>query len=348
MRLPVALNAARFIVMIAVFVFIWITIGMVYVDRFFPPFECLAPYLTPWKGLDSIPADTGLTERLAIMEGLLNASTRVSTYAFFAMVGSFALFSGYLTFVYQQRQRRTQENRLLVLKNQEIARRNEFIRYISATIGHEFKNNLGRIKRRMDLLPDLPPEAAGRMHETFDKLFADIEIFKKIADEREAGLIDFRRVDLKEMLSTLARQYNDMADIVFSDTANHMQPIIFASRTLLRTVFENILDNAVRYKTPEQEKAKIVLSCSMDVDGSRRYVSLSFRDEGLGMDEQQADRCFYASKRSGEGWGRGLYYAKYVVGLHAGKIRVGKEYTKKGQGTEIIVNLPFIEEALDV
>jgi signal transduction histidine kinase len=68
------------------------------------------------------------------------------------------------------------------------------------------------------------------------------------------------------------------------------------------------------------------------------------------MDEQQADRCFYMGKGggSGEGWGRGLYYAKYVVGLHAGKIRIGKEYTKPGVGTEIIINLPFVEESLHV
>ena len=46
--------------------------------------------------------------------------------------------------------------------------------------------------------------------------------------------------------------------------------------------------------------------------------------------------------------GRGLYFAKYVVGLHAGKIRIGKEYTARGRGTEIIINLPFVEEALDV
>ncbi|MDH4231845.1 MAG: hypothetical protein OEW04_07415, partial [Nitrospirota bacterium] len=67
-----------------------------------------------------------------------------------------------------------------------------------------------------------------------------------------------------------------------------------------------------------------------------------------GMDEQEADRCFYKGKGSREGWGQGLYFVKYVIGLHAGKIRVGKEYTAPGVGTEIIINLPFVEEALDV
>jgi sensor histidine kinase regulating citrate/malate metabolism len=86
----------------------------------------------------------------------------------------------------------------------------------------------------------------------------------------------------------------------------------------------------------------------MDRDGSRRYLSLSIRDEGVGMDEQQADHCFYQGKGMGESWGQGLYFAKYVVGLHAGKIRIGKEYTAPGVGTEIIINFPFVEEAPDV
>jgi sensor histidine kinase regulating citrate/malate metabolism len=74
-------------------------------------------------------------------------------------------------------------------------------------------------------------------------------------------------------------------------------------------------------------------------------VTVSVRDEGVGMDEQHADVCFYKGKGTGESWGQGLYFAKYVVGLHAGKIRIGKEYTAPGTGTEIIINLPFVEEA---
>jgi sensor histidine kinase regulating citrate/malate metabolism len=66
------------------------------------------------------------------------------------------------------------------------------------------------------------------------------------------------------------------------------------------------------------------------------------------MDEEEADRCFYKGTSSQEGWGQGLYFVKYVIGLHAGKIRVGKEYTAPGVGTEIIINLPFVEEAFDV
>lgn len=336
----------RVLSLTALMVFIWIVLGMVYTDRFFPPFERLELLLMPWKGLFTIPLEGSTDKRLSFLQELLDASNRVAQYSFASMIAAFAFLSIYLSVVYQQKQRRARENMLLVLKNQEIARRNEFIRYISATISHEFKNNLGRIKRRIDLLPALPREAQERIDDNLDKLFADIEIFKKISDGREAGLVEFERVDLRTLLEGIATHYADFVDLSLQKSA--LMPMIYASPPLLKTVFENLIDNAIKYKKPGQARASVGVSCSLDEDGGRRYVAISFRDDGKGMDEQQADLCFYKGRTTGEGWGQGLYYAKYVIGLHAGKIRIGKEYTAPGIGTEVIIKLPFVEEAQHV
>jgi signal transduction histidine kinase len=323
---------------------VWLALGMVYLDRFPQPLAQMELVLMPWKR--PVPAEANIDQRLALMQDQLNASTRVSTYAFGAMVVSFTALIVYLSILYQQKQRRARENMLLILKNQEIARRNEFIRYISATIGHEFKNNLGRIKRRIDLLPELSRDARERIDDNMEKLFADIDIFKKISDEREAALVEFKNIDLRGMLRSLSAQYADLARITFREDVAF--PLIYAAPILVRTVFENVFDNAVKYKKPDHPTAHILVSCATDQDGSRRYATISIRDEGIGMDERQADGCFYKGKGVGENWGQGLYFAKYVVGLHAGRIRVGKEYTALGRGTEIIINLPFVEEQLDV
>lgn len=344
-----ALNVFRCFLMGGVMVFVWLILGMVYFERFLPPFNRLVPYIMPWKEIYLIPQAADIPARMAFMQKLLDASNRVTEAAFITVVASFALLSAYMTYVYQQRLKRMEENRMLLIKNQEISRRNEFIRYISATIGHEFKNNLGRIKRRLDLVGALPEEVREKVGTNFDKLFADIDIFKKIADEREAGLIDFKRVDLQKMLSEMAGQYSDLAEVSFRPVSpGTAHTAIFAAQALLRTVFENLMDNAIRYKKPGQEKARIELSCGMDADGSRRYVTISFKDEGIGMTEEQSDQCFYKRTVTGEGWGEGLYFVKYVIGLHAGKIRVGKEYTAPDVGTEIIINLPYVEEAINV
>jgi signal transduction histidine kinase len=334
----------RYLLILATTGFIWLLLGMVYLDRFVSPFDRLIPWLMPWRASDSGAGTSTMEGSLAIMQSQLDSSRTVAHYAFFTMIIAFALLCIYFTLVYQQKQRRTRENELLSLKNQEIARRNEFIRYISATIGHEFKNNLGRIKRRIDLIQGLPRDVTARLNDNMEKLFADIDIFKKISDEREAGLINFEKVNLKELIVGLTGQYGDLADFSIMDETS--PPAIFASQTLLRTVFENLIDNAVKYKKQEQERARIIISFSQDTDGNRRYVTLFFRDEGIGMDEQEADRCFYKSKGSDGGWGQGLYFAKYVVGLHAGKIKVGRDHTASGKGTEIIINLPYVEEEL--
>src|SRR3990172_3118289 len=324
-------NKVRILALTALMVSIWLVLGMVYLDRFIPPFD----RLMPWKGLGSIPLEAGIGRRMSIMQDLLDASNRVAYYSLVTMIVSFAAFSIYLSIVYQQKQRRARENMFLVLKNQEIARRNEFIRYISATIGHEFKNNLGRIKRRIDLLPGLPREATERIDDNLNKIFADIDIFKKISDEREAGLIDFQNTNLKGMIRDLIIQYSDLAEITIHETM--AMPMIYAAPPLLKTVFENVIDNSIKYKKPDQPRARVLVSCSMDMDGTRLYLTLSLRDEGIGMDEQQADLCFYQGRGIGESWGQGLYFVKYVVGLHAGKIRIGKEYTAPGVGTEILI-----------
>ncbi|NTW57727.1 MAG: HAMP domain-containing histidine kinase [Nitrospirae bacterium] len=334
----------RILALTAMLLLIWSVGVMAYMQRFIPPFERLELWLMPWKA--ELPAEASLDQRLSLMQDQLSASSRVAFYAFITMVSSFAAFIMYLSIVYQQKQRRARENMILVLKNQEIARRNEFIRYISATIGHEFKNNLGRIKRRIDLLPDIPQDSKERIDDNLDKLFADIDIFKKISDEREASLVEFQNVDLKALLRELAIQYNDLADISMDESAT--VPMIYAAPPLLKTVFENLFDNAVKYKKSDQPRARVLVSCAMDRDRGRRYVTVAVRDDGQGMDEQRADLCFYKGKGAGESWGQGLYFVKYIVGLHAGRIRIGKEYTAPGRGTEIIINLPFVEETPDV
>jgi signal transduction histidine kinase len=336
---------SRYVIALVALVIVWLLVVMVFNDRFIPPFDGLLPVLMPWK--ISFTSGGGVAERLEAMQLQLEATKLVARASSVVMLASFALFSGYLALIYQQKQRRLRENRLLQMKNQEIARRNEFIRYISATIGHEFKNNLARIKRRFDLMSDLSPEIKKNVYGNFDKLFSDIDIFKKIADEREAGLVTFEKVNLVALLKEIAEDYKEQADITFDEKG--WAPEIFAATPLIKTVFDNIIDNSVKYKKENQPLALISVSLSMDKDDKRKYVVLSFRDQGIGMDEETAGLCFYKSGRSKEGWGQGMYFSKYVIGLHAGKIRVGQENTEHDLGTEILIHLPYVvEEAENV
>jgi len=336
-----------YIMAVTVLIIIWSFVMMIINDNIIPPFDRLLSFLMLHNCSFADFADRDFGNSLLLTKEHFNASRNLASIAWNVMIGSaFALFIGYLFLIYKEDQRQLHENRLLRLKNQEISFRNEFIRYISATIGHEFKNNLARIKRRFVLLKGLPPLITESIYGNFDKLFADIEIFKKIADESEAGLVNFEKANLNTLLNEIAYNYKELATISFCN--NNQSVFVFTALPLLKTVFENIIDNAVKYKKDEQLLARIVISLSMDSDEKRRYIVLSFNDEGIGMDEQTADQCFYKTLSSKGGWGKGMYFSKYVVGLHAGKIKVGKENTGLGVGTEIIIHLPYIVETENV
>ena len=173
------MHTLRQFFILSVMGFVWFVLGMVYTERFVPPFTLVGKWLAPWRQLYEPTAEPGLQGRLAHMEVLLDRSIFTSNLGLLLMGLSFVTLVLYATSIFQQKQRRLRENELLTMKNREIARRNEFIRFISATIGHEFKNNLGRIKRRLDLV-DLSPGTRERIDDNLLKLFSDIDIFKKI------------------------------------------------------------------------------------------------------------------------------------------------------------------------
>src|SRR5512135_3128785 len=94
----------RGLVLTALLIVLWLILGMVFLEHFIPPFDRLEPWLMPWKGL--IPQGATLDRRLYLMQGQLDASSRVAHYALVIMIASFAALSMYLSVVYQQKQRR--------------------------------------------------------------------------------------------------------------------------------------------------------------------------------------------------------------------------------------------------
>jgi hypothetical protein len=128
--IPVFFRIIRYLAVVLVMLLVWTVFLMVYFEWFVPPFNLLIPVLTPWKMMFLAPAQTTLEGRLSFMQELLDDSRIIASTSFVVMAISFMTLSGYAIFIYQQRQRRSRENELLQIKNREIARRNEFIRYI--------------------------------------------------------------------------------------------------------------------------------------------------------------------------------------------------------------------------
>lgn len=114
-------------------------------------------------------------------------------------------------------------------------------------------------------------------------------------------------------------------------------PPILADREALFSVFNNLIDNAVKY-TPEGGRA------SVRGEGRAGEVVVAIRDTGIGMSAEEQTKIFEEFYRVSNkftakvpGTGLGLSLVKRLVALHQGSVRVSSE---PGKGSTFTVVLP--------
>jgi signal transduction histidine kinase len=102
----------------------------------------------------------------------------------------------------------------------------------------------------------------------------------------------------------------------------------------------NLLTNAVKYSDKQKP---VVISCSAD----DRQVTISIKDEGIGINPSDQERIFDRFHRAGNpnpetkfvsGFGIGLYLSREIVFLHGGNIWVESE---PGAGSTFSFSIPL-------
>jgi signal transduction histidine kinase len=116
---------------------------------------------------------------------------------------------------------------------------------------------------------------------------------------------------------------------------------IYGDPSLLNTVWDNLLVNAIKYNKPDGK-----IEIKLEKNGN--VVVIKVADTGLGMSEKDIERIyerFYridsARSRDIEGTGLGLSIVLMIVTLHGGQIHVT---SKEMKGTLFTVELPLHDE----
>ena len=113
-------------------------------------------------------------------------------------------------------------------------------------------------------------------------------------------------------------------------------PTIRADIVQMSRLFQNLMGNAIKFHG--KETPNIHISAERDANG----WTFSVRDNGIGIDPQNAERIFAVFQRlhtKGEypGTGIGLAICKRIVERHGGKIWVKPE---KGKGATFCFTIP--------
>ncbi len=165
------------------------------------------------------------------------------------------------------------------------------------------------------------------------RMIEDILLYSEL-DNPEKG---FERVDLNEVLSIVLEYLEEKIKETGAEiTSNTLPKNIFAIRTYMISIFQNLISNALKYR---QKNVKPVIQISSS-EQEEDYL-ISVKDNGIGIKKQHHESIFQLFKRLSEseeningdvthGSGIGLSFCKKIVELHRGTIYLESEY---GKGT---------------
>ena len=226
----------------------------------------------------------------------------------------------------------------------ELAAYEELRAGFTAAVSHELRTPLARLLALLESaeLPDADPleliEQARAEVELVRELIDDVLFLSELETGREVvslGSTPVRTV-LDEVQAKLAERAEraDVRIVVDGDPALEL-PL---RPRMLRTVVENLAENALRYAGPRS-----MLSLSIARDGDS--VVLRAVDDGAGVTDADLPRLFerfYRADRAraSRGTGLGLAIVKHVVGAAGGAVEARN---LPGGGLEVRCVLPLAE-----
>ena len=164
--------------------------------------------------------------------------------------------------------------------------------------------------------------------------------------DRKKAVLKKRKIDLNEMVENIGNSFTLRVEHTGGKVYTQIEAVestIYVDEMHFQNVIFNLLDNAVKYRKPEEPLNVYLRTWN---DGDR--VCISVRDTGLGIKKENLKKIFEKFYRvhtgnvhDVKGFGLGLAYVKKMVDLHEGDIKVDSQY---GKGTTFTIRLPYINE----
>ena len=172
------------------------------------------------------------------------------------------------------------------------------------------------------------------------QLLHDLLDFSRVATRLEP----FKKIDLVKIVREAADVFEaSVKETGFQIVIENM-PAIEADETQMLGLFQNLIGNALKFRSSETPRIKIYGKLDR-----KRTCEIFVNDNGIGFDPKFAERIFKPFQRlhgrsEYDGTGMGLAICRKIVERHGGSIRAESE---PGKGSTFIIRLPVKQDRLE-
>lgn len=222
-----------------------------------------------------------------------------------------------------ERKRREQELRHL---NTQLADSNAELERFASVASHDLRSPLTAVRGFLDLVlahgGDLPGDTyewLERAHHNTKHLAETVDALLELARVGHQPL-STEPVDLHAVIDDAAEVLRPQLDDADAHLDVQQLPTVQADRTQLRLVFQNLLANALKFRSPQRPLAITISATERD-----STWELHLQDNGDGFDPDDAEMIFepFARTTSGQradGAGIGLATCRRIITRHGGSI----------------------------
>ncbi len=222
----------------------------------------------------------------------------------------------------------------------EMAEKEDFLRAVSHDLNAPLRNIAGMATmittQWQSQLPEEVVARLGRIQANVDvqsSLISELLELSRIRTRPERRCV----VELELMMAELGVSFEyELQARGIELVICRPLPALFVEKNRFRQVFQNLIDNAIKYMD-RPTGGRIEIACCLE-DGCYR---LTVADNGPGIRIEDQQRIFHVFRRAGNsrvpGRGVGLALVKSVVANHAGQITVASH---PGQGATFTIHLP--------
>lgn len=239
---------------------------------------------------------------------------------------------------------------LVLLHDVTGIRRTERVRRdFVANVSHEFRTPITAVKGFVETLLEgaLDDKETAREFlkivakhmDRLNELISGLLCLSRIEKETEIGEIAMQTGNIKEVIDSALENFKSQAEQKNIELKTEGPSEVQAefNRALMEQAVSNLLSNALKYSAPQS-------TVEVGIAASDRELSISVKDNGIGIEEERLPRIFERFYRIDKnrnrglgGTGLGLAIVKHIALAHRGRVEVESVY---GKGSVFRIIIP--------